>query len=122
MIIGIGTDIVSMERIKNIRGEKEGKFCERILTTKEHETYKGKSEGEKIPFLAKRFAAKEAISKALGTGIGKDLSFTDIEIYNNEKGKPLVIIKSMPQINIHLSLSDEKEGHAIAFALAEKKG
>lgn len=78
------------------------------------------NEDNKIAYLAKRFAAKEAISKALGVGIGENLSFQDIEISNNDLGKPIVLLEKFPDIKIHLSLSDEKEGLAIAFAIAEK--
>ncbi len=121
MIIGIGTDIISLERIEYALEAFGGKFLQRILTEKErHYIIEINNKENKVAFLAKRFAAKEAVSKALGTGIGEDLSFQDIEVSNNSEGKPLVSVKRFPDINIHLSLSDEKEGLAIAFAVAER--
>ncbi len=121
MIIGIGTDIISLERIEYALEAFGGKFLQRILTEKErHYIIEINNKENKVAFLAKRFAAKEAVSKALGTGIGEDLSFQDIEVSNNSEGKPLVSVKKFPGVIVHLSLSDEKEGLAIAFAVAER--
>lgn len=111
MIIGIGTDIVEIARIEKAGVEKLSK---KILKP---------SEIAELPKLnaaklAKRFAAKEAISKALGTGIGAELAFHDIEISNDELGKPLAKILTKPQLKVHLSLSDEKS-YAVAYALIE---
>ena len=122
MIIGIGTDIISLDRIEYALQAFGSKFIARILTDKERHYYiEMHNQDNKVAYLAKRFAAKEAISKALGTGIGHALSFHDIEVSNNELGKPIVNVVKYPDVNIHLSLSDEKEGMAIAFAIAEKK-
>ena len=118
MITGIGTDLVSIKRIKEIFYSHGERFVKRILTGSEVEKYSSKSEVEKINYLAKRFAAKEAISKALGTGIG-NLSFHDIEIKNLNSGKPTVHVKKFENLRIHLSISDEKD-FALAFAIAEK--
>jgi holo-[acyl-carrier protein] synthase len=121
MIYGVGSDLISLERIRYALSAFGNKFLQRILTRNELNYYiEMHNEDNKIAFLAKRFAAKEAISKALGTGIGESLSFKDIEISNNEEGKPLVKVERFPDIKIHLSLSDEKEGLAMAFAIAEK--
>lgn len=121
MIIGIGTDIISLDRIEYALEAFGSKFLQRILTEKERNyLIEIHTKENKVAYLAKRFAAKEAVSKALGTGIGEDLSFQDIEISNNLEGKPLVSVKKFPDINIHLSLSDEKEGLAVAFAVAER--
>lgn len=121
MIIGIGTDIISIGRIEYALEAYGAKFMQRILTENERNyVIEIHNKENKVAYLAKRFAAKEAISKAIGTGIGEDLSFQDIEISNNSEGKPIVKIKKYPEITVHLSLSDEKEGFAIAFALAEK--
>lgn len=120
MIIGVGTDIITIDRIEYALEAFGSKFLHRILTDKERNyLIEITNKENKIAFLAKRFAAKEAISKALGTGIGEDLSFQDIEVSNNMDGKPIVSVKKFPNVNIHLSLSDEKEGLAIAFAVAE---
>jgi holo-[acyl-carrier protein] synthase len=121
MITGVGTDIISIERIEYAVEAFGTKFMQRILTLNERNyLIEIHNDENKIAYLAKRFAAKEAISKALGTGIGESLSFQDIEISNNALGKPIVSVAKFPDINIHLSLSDEKEGFAIAFAVAEK--
>lgn len=121
MITGVGTDIISIDRIEYAVEAFGTKFMQRILTLNERNyLIEIHNEESKIAYLAKRFAAKEAISKALGTGIGESLSFQDIEISNNALGKPIVSVSKFPDINIHLSLSDEKEGFAIAFAVAEK--
>jgi len=121
MIHGIGTDIISLERIEYALEAFGSKFVRRILTDRERNYYIEINNPEnKIAYLAKRFAAKEAVAKAVGTGIGEQLSFHDIEITNADSGKPLVNLKKFESLIIHLSLSDEKEGFAVAFAVAEK--
>lgn len=87
MIQGIGLDIVEIERIKkiNARGHK---FRQRILSLRELQIYEQLSVSRQIEFLAGRFAAKEAFSKARGTGIGPSCEFVQIEVLNNEAGKP----------------------------------
>lgn len=111
MIAGIGIDIVEMKRIEEIN-ERQKRFAERILTINEKRTFEGLSGKRKIEFLAGRFAAKEAFSKAHGSGIGKELSFLDIEISTDERGKPYI---SRP-INegVHLSIS-----HSVDYAVAQ---
>lgn len=116
MIIGIGTDIVRIDRIENLVGKFGDKFISRILATSE--IVKFNVGGRKISFLAKRFAAKEAISKAFGTGIGNEIEFKDIVISNNEAGCPIVTIDRDIAIgkNIFLSIADEIDV-AVAFAV-----
>lgn len=87
MIVGTGIDIVELERIKAIL-ERNPRFQDRILTEYERDTFNQLKGQRQIEFLAGRFAAKEALAKALGTGIGKHLSFQDIEIRNEPSGKP----------------------------------
>ena len=115
MIVGIGTDIIEIARIEQISA-KAGlpKFAKKILTDAEILALSEVSAAK----LAKRFAAKEAISKAFGTGIGAKLAFHDIEIFNDESGKPTAHIKKHGDLKIHLSISDERT-HAIAFAVIE---
>ncbi|MDN4076127.1 holo-ACP synthase [Fictibacillus terranigra] len=111
MIIGTGIDIVEIERIGKAC-QKQARFPRRILTENELKTFgllKGRRQTE---FLAGRFAAKEAYAKAMGTGIGKHLSWQDIEITKNDNGKP-VILGTSDQI-IHLSISHSRE-----FAVAQ---
>lgn len=95
MITGIGLDIVEIERIRKLDG-KSPKFRERVLTRSELDAYTELSGHRKTEFLAGRFAAKEAFSKALGTGIGKECSFHDIEILKAESGKPLLYYREQP--------------------------
>jgi len=117
MIVGIGIDIVELKRIKQIM-ERQPKFIDRVLSQKEKEKFFQLSEIRKTEFLAGRFAAKEAYAKAMGTGIGKDLSFTDIQIYNDERGRPFVPPDG-PQHSIHVSISHSKE-YAVAQVIIER--
>jgi holo-[acyl-carrier protein] synthase len=110
MIIGIGTDIVDIRRIEKLLLESGEKFLARIFNDEER--------GDGAAHYAKRFAAKEAIAKALGTGIGK-VSFKDIVITNDENGAPKAEIKSQKsKVKVHLSMSDEYP-YALAYALVE---
>lgn len=91
MIVGIGLDVVDIDRIR-VAYERKSRFADRILTTSESEIFHELSGHRKIEFLAGRFSVKEAFSKALGTGIGK-VKFSDIEVLKDEKsGKPYVSI------------------------------
>ena len=120
-IFGIGTDIVSIDRIKNSLKNKN--FINRIFNKKE--ILKCKKINNSSNCYAKRFAAKEAFSKALGTGISKGINFNEIVILNKKSGKPYINLigttkKKIEQIfkkkktKISLSLSDEKD-YAVAF-------
>ena len=125
-IIGIGVDIVSNERIK--KSIKNKQFISRIFSEKEirHST----KVNNKINYFSKRFAAKESLSKAIGTGFRKGLNFKDITIVNNKLGKPGYEIRSnvkkliylkfkTRKIKISLSLADEKN-YSIAFSVIHK--
>jgi len=114
-IFGIGTDIVNIKRIKETI-KKNNSFKKRIFTKMEI-LY---CENKKNPaaFYAKRFAAKEALSKALGTGIRNNIKFKDMEISNDKLGKPYIKIKGLTEVYlkkkikknkyfIYLSLSDD---------------
>lgn len=94
MITGIGLDITEIERIKKIQA-KTRKFEERILTDNERIQFHELSKDRQIEYLAGRFAAKEAFSKARGTGIGKNCSFQDIEILKEPSGKPILYFKGV---------------------------
>ena len=120
-IYGIGTDIVSIKRIKSSLKNKN--FIERIYNYQE--VLKCKKAVNQHNCYAKRFAAKEAFSKALGTGISNGINFNEIIILNNKSGKPYInlkgetkkkIIKMFKQkkTKISLSLSDERD-YAVAF-------
>ena len=119
MILGIGTDIVHISRIQDLLTKFGDKFISRILSPNEISAYN--SGGKKISFLAKRFAAKEAVSKALGTGIGTDIEFKDIVISNNEAGGPIVTIDRDIAVgkNILISIADEVDV-AVAFAVVSR--
>ena len=116
-IFGIGTDIVNIKRMEKSLKRHGTKFKKRVFSEKEiNYCEKKKNSGA---FYAKRFAAKEAFSKALGTGIRKDISLKNIEITNDIYGKPSIKLKGSVNVffkkriknkkyNIYLSLSDDK--------------
>ena len=124
-ILGIGVDIVENKRIKN--SIKNSLILQRIYTSKELKQSKGVV--NKAGYFSKRFAAKEAFSKALGTGLRMNLNFKDIEVMNDKMGKPYYvknikidkIIKSRFKIKNYkcfLSISDEKN-YSTAFAIIQ---
>lgn len=88
MIYGIGLDVVDMSRIAEAVG-KSDKFVSRVLTREELQVYETLSDKRKLEFVSGRFAAKEAFSKAYGTGIGV-VGFQDIKVLPNEKNKPIL--------------------------------
>ena len=125
-IIGIGVDIVKNNRISS--SIKNKKFLNRIFN--KSEILNSKKEKKKINYFSKRFAAKEALAKALGTGFRNGLNFKDIQITNNKLGKPSYLInskikelikreKKVKNFNLFLSISDEKE-YSIAFTIIQK--
>ena len=122
MIIGIGTDLVKIERIKRVLGRRGDKFARRILTAPEYAVF-ANHDRHQAGFLAKRFAAKEALSKALKTGIGQ-ISWQDIEVKNSPAGAPTLdlsgrareILLEQGGRGVHLSLSDEGD-YALAFVV-----
>lgn len=123
MIAGIGIDLVEIDRIRKIFDQYQDKFADKILTTSEKQELK--LAANKPAFLAKRFAAKEALAKALGTGI-KGFWFSDIEITHDANGKPgfnffggcLEKVKAKRISQAHLSITDEKQ-YALAFVILE---
>lgn len=124
MIYGIGTDIVEVNRIESSIEKFGDDFAARILAESEMPSYFDSH--IKARFLAKRFAAKEAFSKALGTGLREPATFQNIAVSHDELGKPLLVLaKSLQDFvhtkNIkqtHLSISDEKN-LAAAFVVLE---
>ena len=115
MILGIGTDIIEIERIKNVSNYE--RFVNRILSDKEKELfYQFKSEKRQQEFLAGRFAVKEALYKALGV-LCDQKEFIDFCILNNEQGAPYL---AYPKIEkVHISIS-HCEHYATAFVIYEK--
>ncbi len=124
MIFGIGVDIVQISRIQDAIDRHGDKFAKKILGNNEFQEYL--TNNKKVNFLAKRFAAKEAFSKALGTGFTNGLTLKQIEVSHNEIGRPILILtghakQETDQLNIrhyHVSLSDERE-HVVAFVTLE---
>ena len=125
-IIGIGVDIVENKRFKELIKKK--KFINRICSPKEINNFKKKN--NKISYLSKRFSAKEAFVKALGSGFRNKLCFNDISILNDKKGKPYFLFNQkiknilrnkykMIKFKAHLSLSDEKK-HSISYVILQK--
>ena len=124
MILGIGIDLVEVARIQSSYTQFGARFLERILLPTEIAyclSYK-----HPAPYLAARFAAKEAVSKAFGTGIGAQLGWHDMEVLRQESGEPrlilhgagLELLKQRSGKTVHLSLS-HTEQHATAIALLE---
>lgn len=126
MIIGIGTDIVAVERIQDSLQRLGEAFAKRLLTDSEFAEYQQR--GNKPAFLAKRFAAKEAAVKALGTGFAESITWKQVNIHNDEKGAPVLTLtgKALERAallgvtRVHLSISDEKH-HAVAFVIMENQ-
>lgn len=117
MIKGIGIDIVEIERIKDSMNKNQ-RFIDRILTQEEKELFqKLTAEHRQAEFLSGRFAAKEALGKAMGTGIGKAFSFKDISIIKNEQGAPKMKVRDSP-FKIWVSIS-HSQSHAIAQVVLE---
>ncbi len=125
MIVGIGTDIVYIPHFQQALSQMGDKGIQRLFTPAEQALAKAR-QALTIPTYAKRFAAKEAVAKALGTGIGA-ISWTQIEVINNEQGAPFIQLHAQaanllaskgghPQI--HLSLSDDGD-YAQAFVIIE---
>jgi|TARA_B100001093_G_scaffold86752_1_gene78560 holo-[acyl-carrier protein] synthase len=123
-IYGIGVDLIKIKRIKKLLKSKKNSK-KRLFTI--HENKISRRIRNKEMYFAKRFAAKEAFSKALGTGISDGLNFNEIETFSNNKGKPSlkilgksrIIVKKIlknKRYTIYLSLSDEKT-YAIAFVV-----
>lgn len=115
MIKGIGVDIIEVSRIKSSVEKYGDRFLNRIFTKKELE-YCQAHKAIRFPELAVRFAAKEAYSKANGSGIVADLTWKEIEIINDSKGKPHIYLNGKLAKNVQVSLSHEKNS-AIAFVV-----
>lgn len=118
----IGTDLLNSERIEQALARHGRRFVERILTPQEQTIYHERQQS--VNFLAKQYAAKEALAKALGTGIAKGVGFQQIEVLRTEQGAPYVELKGAALEHLHqlgakqalISLSDEGQ-MILAFAL-----
>lgn len=132
MIFGIGIDIIEIGRIRTAVERFGDRFAQRILGPRELERYRARSarSAERgLKFLATRFAAKEAVSKALGLGIRMPMTWRAVEIVNDPSGRPSVFVTSAElrrftehrHLRLHISVTDEKE-LAMAYAIAEVQG
>ncbi|MFP4315025.1 MAG: holo-[acyl-carrier-protein] synthase [Desulfovibrionales bacterium] len=125
MIVGLGIDIVELDRIERIVDRFGTRFTDRILTLREQ----GDMPRNAVPFLAGRFAAKEAASKALGTGLALGVSFHSLEVVATAEGKPELrlhaaardLARSMGVVSAHLSITHGRDA-AVAVVVLEKEG
>jgi len=121
-VVGIGTDILEISRLAHMSDAALAKLAKRVLTT--NELLKYQQLKFNMPFLAKRWAGKEATAKALGTGIASGVSFQHIEIQSLESGQPVLKLSdvaldkatALGAISWHISLSDEAH-YATAFVV-----
>ena len=125
MIIGIGTDIIELSRLSRILNNHYHSFVRRIYT--EHEVKAAEKLADSLFYFGGRWAAKEAIAKALGVGFGRRCGWKDINIENDHTGKPVVFLhgkgaetsKLLGVTRIHVSISHERS-MACATAVAEQ--
>jgi holo-[acyl-carrier protein] synthase len=129
VIFGIGTDIVEISRIRDAEGRWGERFAQRILGARELERYRARrarSARRGAAYLATRFAAKEALSKALGLGMRTPMTWRAIEIVNDAAGRPVPFVSGAElrhfterrRLRLHVSISDERD-LATAYAIAE---
>lgn len=122
MIAGLGNDIVDCRRIQQVMERHGDHFAQHLLTEKEI-----REGGDILSYVAGRWAAKEAVAKALGFGLGEKCSFTEIQILRDEHGKPCVELagktadtaEAQEIRKIHVSISHERN-YAVATAILEK--
>jgi len=124
VIFGIGTDIVAVARLTEVWSRHGERALERLLAASEREDCRSAADPGR--FLAKRFAAKEALAKALGTGIRAPVLMSAIAIAHDGKGKPyfslsqeLAAFLEEKGLSAHVSISDERE-FAVAFVVVER--
>lgn len=124
-VVGIGTDIVEVGRIEAMAEKARQRLATRVLTPRELDKYASLTHPEQ--YLAKRWAAKEAASKAIGTGIAAGVSFQDFDIISLPSGQPIIEVSGVAAElaqqqgaeHWHISISDEKH-YALAFVVLSK--
>ncbi|MBE9540405.1 MAG: holo-ACP synthase [Proteobacteria bacterium] len=112
-VIAVGTDILKIDRIESVLERLGDKFVNRILTETERAEYKSSAQPARL--LAKRFAAKEAVAKALGTGIGRGVSWQDIQLVHNDSGAPQIQLSGGA-----LRVATERGGRRVEISLADE--
>jgi holo-[acyl-carrier protein] synthase len=130
MIYGIGTDILMISRVEAALARHGDRFAERILGPEELVRYhrrKAKVEARGIRFLATRFAAKEAFSKAIGLGMRMPMTWRSMQVLNATSGKPMCVCSGKLQtfmeekgLTAQVSVTDESD-YAVAFVIVEKQ-
>ncbi len=127
MILGVGIDLIEVQRIRGVVERHGERFYQRVL--RPDEIAYCRSHRDPFPFIAGRFAAKEAISKAFGTGICSRLGWQDLEVCHRESGQPYVVLhdaakqllETLGAEVVHLSLTHTAQ-HAAAVAVLEGPG
>lgn len=132
MIYGIGTDIVMVERIRDLLGRYGERFARRVLGPEELDEYRRRlargahGGGYAARYLAKRFAAKEAFSKALGLGLRGPMTLLSLQVLNDRRGKPVPVARKALEpylrergLVAHVSVSDEQDS-VVAFVVIEQ--
>lgn len=130
MIYGIGTDIIKIPRVEKALARHGDRFAEKVLGPEELERYhrrKAKVEARGIRFLATRFAAKEAFSKAIGLGMHMPMTWRAMQTLNAPSGKPVVVTSGAlqafmeeHQLSAQVTITDESD-YALAFVIVEKQ-
>ena len=122
MIIGVGTDIVEVKRVEKAIRRFGERFARKILCVSEYQCF---TDARIAAYIARQFSAKEAVSKALGTGMRNGINFHNIEITRKQSGEPVVKLigaakehaESLGISDFHVSLSDERD-YAVAYVIA----
>lgn len=131
MILGFGIDLASIKRIEILFDKFGQKFADKVFTRYEIDTAAKLNQDRQVEYFAKRFAVKEAFSKASGLGIGRGIDFVDVETINDKNGKPEIKLTSKAElllekyfgtkdISINVSIADEAD-LAIASVIISKK-
>lgn len=130
MIYGIGIDLIEIERIERAVQRFGDRFVQRVLGPQELQRFaqrRARSPRRGLTFLASRFAAKEAVSKALGLGMRLPMTWQAVEIVNSPGGAPAVLVHGdlalfleARRLRLHVSITDERD-QAAAFAVAERR-
>ncbi|WP_214848089.1 holo-ACP synthase [Exiguobacterium sp. s193] len=117
MIYGIGLDLIELDRVR-LTLERQPRMLKRVLTEREQARYETLKGTRQLEYIAGRFAAKEAFVKAFGTGIGREVSWLDLEVLNETSGRPVMTGPFEGVIHVSITHSDH---YAAAQVLLEKR-